>query len=104
MYLAGFTPTPEHRGVAKTALGAQDAVAWSHDADVLPLLARLKADGYTLAALELTDQAIAPAAIELAHVPLALVLGNEVHGVAPEVLGGGRPRTSRCRSTASRRR
>ena len=86
VYLAGFTPTPEHRGVAKTALGAQDAVAWSHDADVIPLLARLKADGYTLAALELTDEAIAPAAIEPAHTPLALVLGNEVHGVAPEVL------------------
>ena len=87
VYLCGFTPTPEHRGVAKTALDAQDSVPWSHEADVLPLLARLKKEGYTVAALELTARAIPPARIEPAHVPLALVLGNEVYGVSREVLG-----------------
>ncbi|MEM6328318.1 MAG: TrmH family RNA methyltransferase [Bacteroidota bacterium] len=86
VYLCGFTPTPEHRGVAKTALGAQDAVPWSQEADVLPLLARLKGAGYAVAALEITPEAVAPEAITEAEVPLALVLGNEVHGVAPEVL------------------
>ncbi|MEM1056382.1 MAG: TrmH family RNA methyltransferase [Bacteroidota bacterium] len=86
LYLSGFTPTPDHRGVAKTALGAQDAVPWSHEADTLALLAKLKNDGYTVAALEITPEAIEPPAITSAHVPLALVLGNEVHGVAPDVL------------------
>ena len=86
VYLSGFTPTPEHRGVIKTALGAQEAVAWSHEVEVLPLLERLRDEGYTLAALEITDRAIAPEAIAAEHLPLALVLGNEVHGVSREVL------------------
>ena len=86
VHLCGFTPTPEHRGVAKTALDAQDSVPWSHEADVLPLLARLKREGYTVAALEVTDRAIAPGDIRPEHAPLALVLGNEVHGVSREVL------------------
>lgn len=86
VYLCGFTPTPEHRGVAKTALGAQDAVAWTHDEHVLPVLDALRADGFTIAALELTDRAIAPEAITAEQVPLALVVGNEVHGVSDEVL------------------
>lgn len=86
VYLSGFTPTPDHRGVAKTALGAQDAVAWSHEADVLPLLSRLKGEGYTIAALEITPTAVSPETITEAHMPLALVLGNEVHGVPHDVL------------------
>jgi len=86
VYLCGFTPTPQHRGVIKTALGAQEAVPWTHTPEALPLLAQLRADGYTLAALEITDSAIAPEAIGAEHLPLALILGNEVHGVPPEVL------------------
>lgn len=87
VYLCGFTPTPEHRGVAKTALGAQDAVGWSHEgAEVLPLIERLKGEGYTIAALEITPGALAPDAITAVHAPLALVLGNEVHGVPADVL------------------
>ena len=86
VYLAGFTPTPEHRGVAKTALGAQDAVGWSHSPDAAALLARLRSEGYTLAALEITLEAQPVTAIADTHWPLALVLGNEVHGVPPETL------------------
>ncbi|WP_420454244.1 TrmH family RNA methyltransferase [Rubrivirga sp.] len=84
--LAGFTATPEHRGVAKTALGAQDAVPWRHVEDVWTALAELRAEGYTVAALERTPDAIAPSDVPAGAFPLALVLGNEVHGVPPDVL------------------
>ena len=84
--LTGFTPTPEHRGVAKTALGAQDTVAWTHEPDLGAALAALRADGYTVAALERTDDAVSPAAVEPGAFPLALVLGNEVTGVPIAVL------------------
>ncbi len=86
--LTGFTATPEHRGVAKTALGAQDAVRWRHVADVQEALADLRGRGYTVAALERTPQAVAPASVPASAFPLALVLGNEVHGVAPDLLAG----------------
>lgn len=84
--LCGFTPTPAHRGVAKTALGAEDAVAWRYEADVHAALAGLRAEGYTVAALERTPEAVAPEAVAADAFPLALVVGNEVAGVPPDVL------------------
>ena len=84
--LAGFTPTPEHRGVAKTALGAQDAVPWRHVESVAEALGQLRGDGYAVAALERAEGAVAPADVPAAAFPLALVLGNEVAGVPADVL------------------
>ncbi len=84
--LTGFTATPDHRGVAKTALGAEDAVPWRHVEDVHTALAELRAEGYTVAALERVPEAIGPGDVPGDAFPLALVLGNEVHGVPPDVL------------------
>lgn len=84
--LTGFTPTPEHRGVLKTALGAQDAVPWRHAGDVHGALAALRAEGYSVAALERAPGAVGPAEVPAGAFPLALVLGNEVDGVPPDVL------------------
>jgi len=86
VYLSGFTPTPEHRGVLKTALGAEAAVPWSHHEDPLPLVRQLQADGFTLAALERAEGAVGIEHVEVDHFPLALVLGNEVTGVPPALL------------------
>ncbi len=84
--LTGFTPTPDHRGVAKTALGAQDAVWWDHKPDVAEALVALRAEGYTICALERTPGAVSPADVPADAFPLALVLGNEVGGVPDELL------------------
>lgn len=86
VYLSGFSATPDHRGVIKTALGAQDAVPWSRVEDLDALLLQLEADRITVAALERTDDAVAPTEVAPSQFPLALVLGNEVAGVPPEVL------------------
>jgi tRNA G18 (ribose-2'-O)-methylase SpoU len=86
VYLAGFTPTPAHRGVIKTALGAQDAVPWSHHEDALALVRRLKTEGYTVVTLERAAGAVGVEDVEADHFPLALVLGNEVSGVDPALL------------------
>lgn len=86
MYITGYTPTPEHRSVAKTALGAEHTVPWSHHPDPHPLLARLRAEGVTLAALEQTDTPMRIGAVTAAQFPLALVLGNEVAGVQQALL------------------
>lgn len=87
IYVTGFTPTPEHRKVAKTALGAEDTVPWSYEADPAALLDRLRADGYTLAALEQTDRPTRIGAVQPTDFPLALVLGNEVDGVQQHLIG-----------------
>ena len=86
VYLTGITPGPEHRGVAKTALGAQDAVPWTAEPDVDALLDRLRADGFTIAALERAPGAIPPEAVPASAFPLALVLGNELDGVPARLL------------------
>ena len=67
LYLTGYTGTPEHKNLHKTALGAQDTVPWS--------------DGYTIAALEITDAPTRPSEVDPAAFPLALIVGNEVDGV-----------------------
>ena len=88
LYLCGYTATPEHRKLHKTALGAEEAVPWLHDRDGLGAAVRLRAAGYHLWALEL-----APAADSLFAVgrlpqdaPVVLVVGNEVQGLEPELL------------------
>ena len=77
----GITGTPDHRRVHKTALGAQDTVAWAYEEDPLRVVRRLRRRGYTLAVLEITDAPTATTAVEARHFPLCLVVGNELHGV-----------------------
>ena len=84
--LSGFTPDPAHRGVIKTALGAQDAVPWRAIDDVHDAIRTLRGEGYTIAALEITPGAVPPSAVPAGAFPLALVLGNEVSGVPRDVL------------------
>lgn len=86
LYLTGYTGTPDHKDLHKTALGAQDLVPWSTEDDVLALLEDLRSQGYTIAALELTDASQPPAELAADAFPLALVLGNEVHGIDSDVL------------------
>ena len=86
VYLSGFSATPDHRGVIKTALGAQDAVQWTQVEDIHALLRQLATDGVTIAALERTEGAIDPSEVSRSQFPLALVLGNEVTGVPADVL------------------
>ncbi len=81
LHLTGITGTPEHRQLHKTALGAQDTVPWSHHAEALPVLRRLRSEGYTLAVLEITDAPARAQNVSLEQFPLCLVVGNELRGV-----------------------
>lgn len=82
IWLAGYTPTPEHPMVKKTALGAETAVAWEHAADPIECLERLTRDGLRVAGLELADGSTDLAGYQPTF-PMALVLGNEVEGLTP---------------------
>jgi tRNA G18 (ribose-2'-O)-methylase SpoU len=86
LYLCGITATPDNqRKLAKTALGAERAVAWSYHADAVQVATRLRAEGAKLWVLErgarstdLLDIKSVPA-----EVPVILAAGNEVAGVDP---------------------
>lgn len=86
VYLTGITGTPDHRGVHKTALGAQDIVPWTYAKEAAPLIHQLKEQGYTIAALEITDTPTRTTDVQPAHFPLCLILGNEVTGVSDNLI------------------
>jgi len=85
LVLCGITGCPPREQIAKTALGAERAVAWRYHADPLEALAGLRRAGFTPVALE-----NAPAAVALERVAwperVCLVVGNEVTGITPAVL------------------
>lgn len=89
LYLCGYTPSPPHREITKSALGAEEAVDWEHAGDVLALVAALKAQGYRIASIEQTDASVPLHKFCLAEdEKWAIVLGNEVDGVNAEVVAG----------------
>ena len=86
--LCGITATPPHNEIHKTALGAEDSVAWSYHASAIEAVEQLKSRGYTVVAVEQAEGSV-KAPIELPEEDTgkyALVLGNEVKGVAQEVV------------------
>jgi tRNA G18 (ribose-2'-O)-methylase SpoU len=86
LILTGITGTPEHRGLHKTALGSQESVPWSQEPDAIAVARRLRASGYTLAVLEITDAPMPTSHLRMDHFPLALVVGNEVDGVQDDLV------------------
>lgn len=107
LYLCGMTGRPDdeltHQRIHKTALGAEESVAWSYFEETTDAVKQLKADGYTILALEQTPQAVsvfggAGISSEVsgsdgllrggggAPERIALVVGHEVYGIAQPVL------------------
>jgi tRNA G18 (ribose-2'-O)-methylase SpoU len=85
LYLSGFTARPPHAKIAKTALGAEASVRWEGVDDPAAALARLRAWGWEIAAIETSVHAVdlfdwAPS------FAVCVVFGHEVDGVRPEVL------------------
>ena len=101
--LCGICSTPPHREIHKTALGAEESVAWSYHEDTDACVRELKERGYKVFAIEQVDESIKlgtqpsrlsaagtaahPVAGETpAHPKVAVVFGNEVEGVQDIVL------------------
>ena len=91
--LCGFTATPPHREIMKTALGSTESVAWRHFSETETALNALRTEGYVLVAVEQADATIFLQNIDnqlfsqLSNqqkddVKIALILGNEVDGVS----------------------
>jgi len=86
IYLCGFTATPEHPKMHKTALGAELAIPWEKHRHTWMIIERLKKEGYYVVALEVGKKS---KPIQDFVLPkkykgkLALVVGNEIAGVSP---------------------
>ncbi len=85
--LGGITPQPPHREIQKTALGATESVSWTHEADVVAAVRKLKSEGIKVVAVEQVKGSISLDAFEpTANEKWALVFGNEVFGVRQEII------------------
>lgn len=87
IYLCGITATPPHREIQKTALGADETVAWEYVEDVLSLVKKLQSEGMIVAAVEQVENSVSL----LNFMPeenqkYAFVFGNEVFGVNQTVV------------------
>lgn len=85
--LCGYTPVPPHRDIHKTALGATETVNWQYCDTTLDAVQQLKAEGYSVMAIEQAERSVMlDAFTPPADKPLALVFGNEVSGVDAAVM------------------
>lgn len=87
IFLCGITPTPPHREIQKTALGATESVAWKYAENTTEVIKQLKEDGWAVFALEQTTNSVMLDKLSLdTEKKIAIVLGNEVDGVEQEVI------------------
>lgn len=87
VWLCGICAVPPSAEIHKSALGAEDSVAWEHVDDTMEAVRRLKEDGYTIVSAEQTMESV----MLDTFVPepgrmYAVVFGNEVAGVSQEVV------------------
>ena len=87
VWLCGITSTPPSAEIHKTALGAEDSVAWRYFPTALEAVRQLHDDGYTVYSVEQVEHSTKLQHFEAAAGrKYAVVLGNEVKGVHQEVV------------------
>lgn len=100
VYLTGHTPyplTPDDvrlphiarkvtNQIQKTALGAEISQKWSYQEDVRTVIEQLRAQGYSIIALEQSKNA-SPLPFFVPPEKSALILGREVEGIEEWLLG-----------------
>jgi 23S rRNA (guanosine2251-2'-O)-methyltransferase len=87
IFLCGISATPPHREIHKTALGATESVVWKYFNTTLEAVLELRAQNYRILAVEQTHGGtLLPFFKPESAVKYALVFGNEVNGIDPEVI------------------
>jgi 23S rRNA (guanosine2251-2'-O)-methyltransferase len=100
VYLTGYTPFPLGQAddkrlphlrekiakqIHKTALDAEDQIAWEQSEDLESVFTKLRTSGYTIMAIEQSSDAI-PLPTFQPPGKIAILVGREVEGVEPEIL------------------
>ena len=91
IFLTGYTPAPIDRfgrargDFAKTALGAQNTMAWESINSINFLIKKLKKEKIKIIAIEQSKNAIDYKKIKIKF-PSAFIFGNEVRGLSKSIL------------------
>lgn len=88
IYIVGYTSQPPHKEIKKTALGAEESVAWKHFETAVEAIADLRQKGYNVYAVEQAEGSFKLNAIGFeAGEKIAIVFGNEKAGVEQSTIG-----------------
>ncbi len=91
IYLSGYTPAPLDRfgrkrsDIAKSALGAEEYVAWEYKKTIAPILSKLKKDGFYFVAIEQDEKSVDYKKVKLKN-KNAFIVGTEVTGISKNIL------------------
>ena len=88
IYICGYTAKPPHKEIKKTALGAEETIAWQHFSTTAEAIHDLKEAGYAVYAAEQAEGSVQlqQAGFEQNR-KMAVVFGNEVAGVEQSTIG-----------------
>lgn len=87
IYLCGITAQPPHREIEKTALGATQSISWKYFDTTIHAVEDLRNEGYEIIAIEQASGSTMLNTFQPSSVKkYALIFGNEVNGVADEVM------------------
>ena len=85
--LCGITPQPPKAEIHKTALGAEESVAWQYYSSTLDAINDLKRDGNLICSIEqIHDSVSLEQFVVKKGQKVAVVMGNEVKGVSQDVI------------------
>jgi tRNA G18 (ribose-2'-O)-methylase SpoU len=84
LYLCGITGKPPRKEISKTALGAEETVAWEHTLDPAELIRALRGRDYEIAAIETSIHAV-DLYDWIPRFPVCVAFGNELEGLQPEI-------------------
>ncbi|MBK8985970.1 MAG: tRNA methyltransferase [Chloroflexi bacterium] len=85
LVLAGITPTPPNPTIEKVGRYKSLSMPWRYEKDTLKAIADLKAEGYHMVAVELSDTAV-PYYDFAYPQKTCLVVGHEDHGITKATL------------------
>ena len=87
VWLCGICAVPPSAEIHKSALGAEDSVAWEHGDDTIEAVRRLKEEGYVIVSAEQTvGSVMLDEFVPEKGRKYAVVFGNEVSGVRQDVV------------------
>jgi len=87
IYLCGITATPPHNDIRKTALGSTETVDWEYAERTVDVVNQLKSQNIKIISIEQAEDATMLNDFQPeSNQKYALVFGNEVKGVAQDVV------------------
>lgn len=87
--LCGISPTPEIKSVTKVSLGAERNIPWTYIKNGVEQIYKLKEQKNQIVSIEEHRKAenIFTINHRKLHFPMVIVVGNEICGIDPEILG-----------------